>query len=339
MFTETTSAAPRVRAGLRIALAALALAVLVLPFRNASAQTEPCANRGALDVGFCDNDGDLVADLPQDRSKWQNPSVLFFSYSPVEDPAVYIDLFKPFLDHISKVTGKQVRYFAAQSYAAQVEAMRSGRLHIAGISTGPTPFAVNLAGYVPFAIMGTDKGQFGYKLQIIVPADSPIQRIEDLKGKTVAHTEESSNSGNQAPRALFPTLGVTPDKDYKVIYSGGHDRSVLGVAHKDYEAAAIASEVMIRIIQRGMVKADSVRIIWESDPFPTTSFGHVYNLHPDLAAKVREAFLTYSIKGSPLGKEFKTVDKFIPITYKQHWAVIRTIQKANKIVYTKENIK
>ena len=298
-----------------------------------------CANRGDLDSMFCDDDEDLVADLPEDPSKWQNPDVLFFSYSPVEDPSVYVNMFKPFLDHIKEVTGKEVRYFTAQSYAAQIEAMRSGRLHIAGISTGPTAFAVNLAGYVPFALMGNEKGQYGYRLQVIVPAKSPIQTLADLKGHTVAHTEESSNSGNQAPRALLPLHGIVPDKDYKVVYSGGHDRSVLGVAHGDYEAANIASSVMDRMMDRGVVKRDAIRVIWQTDPFPTTSFGEVYNLDPVLALKIRKAFFTYKFKGTPLGKEFKGVDGFIPITYKQHWSVIRQIQKANNVKYTREAVK
>jgi phosphonate transport system substrate-binding protein len=163
--------------------------------------------------------------------------------------------------------------------------------------------------------------------------------MTDLKGHTVAHTEESSNSGNQAPRALFPSEGITPDKDYKVIYSGGHDRSVLGVAHGDYEAATIASEVMERMFDRGVVKRESIRLIWQTEPFPTTSFGHVYNLDPILALKVRKAFLTYEFKDTALGKEFKAVDRFIPITYKQHWAVIRQIQKANDVKYTREAVK
>ena len=298
-----------------------------------------CANRGDLDAMYCDDDEDLVADLPEDRTKWQNPGVLFFSYTPAEDPSVYVNMFKPFLAHLEQVTGRQVRYFSAQSYAAQIEAMRSGRLHIAGIATGPTAFAVNLAGYVPFALMGTEKGQYGYRLQVIVPANSPIRSLADLKRRTVAHTEESSNSGNQAPRALLPSEGLIPDVDYTVVYSGGHDRSVLGVAHGDYDAATIASGVMERMMERGVVKREAIRVIWQSDLFPTTSFGHVYSLDPVLALRIRKAFFTYDIKGSPLGKEFKAVDGFIPISYKQHWAVIRQIQKANDVKYTREAVK
>ena len=72
-----------------------------------------------------------------------------FSYTPVEDPAVYENVFADFMAHLAKVTGKKIRWYAAESYAAQVEALRSGRLHIAGVSSGATPYAVNLGGFVP----------------------------------------------------------------------------------------------------------------------------------------------------------------------------------------------
>src|SRR3546814_6548533 len=102
---------------------------------------------------------DLVADTPKDPKKLLNPDTLVFAYTPVEDPAIYADIWKPFIEHLKKVTGKDVRFFAVQSNAAEIEAMRSNRLHIAGYSTGPTPFAVNLAGAVPFALMGSELGR------------------------------------------------------------------------------------------------------------------------------------------------------------------------------------
>src|SRR3546814_1162827 len=76
---------------------------------------------------------------------------------------------------------------------------------------------------------------FGYTLQLYTRKDSGIDTLEDLKGKRVAHTSPTSNSGNQAPRALFADLGVVPEKDYEVVYSGSHDQSMLGVVAGDYE--------------------------------------------------------------------------------------------------------
>ncbi len=321
---------------LRLWIAASLLPVLTLGMAsNASAECE----RGALAAMYCDENGDLVADLPDDKSEWVNPETLIFAYTPVEDPAIYSDIWQPFIDHLEDVTGRDVRFFAVQSNAAQVEAMRSGRLHVAGFSTGPTPFAVNLAGAVPFALMGSDEGRFGYTLQVYTQDDSDIKEIADLKGKRVAHTSPTSNSGNQAPRALFPEMGVVPGEDYEVIYSGSHDQSMLGVVAGDYDAAPVASEVVERMADRDLYDEEDVRIVWESDSFPTTSYNHAHNLHPDLVEKIKEAFYSFKFAGTELGEEFDGVETFVPINYKQHWKVIRAIQAANGVQYTPENLK
>ncbi len=316
--------------------AALAVSAMMFGF---SGQALADCERGALDTLYCDKDGDMVADLPEDKSKWVDPDTLIFAYTPVEDPAIYADIWQPFIDHLSEVTGKDVRFFAVQSNSAQVEAMRSGRLHIAGFSTGPTPFAVNLAGAVPFALMGSDSGRFGYSLQVFTHADSDIYELKDLKGKRVAHTSPTSNSGNQAPRALFPEMGVVPGEDYEIVFSGSHDQSMLGVVAKDYDAAPVASEVIERMAARGLYDEEDVRMIWESDRFPTTSYNYAHNLNPELAKKIREAFYSFKFAGTELGEEFEGVETFIPINYKDNWKVIRTIQASNGVQYTRDNLR
>src|SRR3546814_5338115 len=84
---------------------------------------------------------------------------------------------------MEKVTGKKVQFFPVQSNAAQIEAMRAGRLHIAGFNTGSNPLAVNCAGFVSFAIMAHADDSFGYEMEIITYPGSGIEKMEDLKGK------------------------------------------------------------------------------------------------------------------------------------------------------------
>lgn len=302
------------------------------------ALAQACASRGALDARYCDENGDLIADAPKDSKAWQNPGTLVFSYTPVEDPAVYENVFADFLAHLSKVTGKRVRWYPAESYAAQVEAMRSGRLHIAGVATGPTPYAVNLAGFEPIVAMQRANGSVGYTLQLITLKDSPIKTVADLKGKRVAHVAPSSNSGDLAPRALFSRMGVMPGKDYEVLYSGKHDNSIMGVVNKDYDAAPVASTVVERMQARGLFKPDTLRIIYESAPFPRTAFGVPHNLNPELKAKIREAFLNFDFKKSGLAKEFKDTERFAPIVYKDGWRDVLTIQQASGVKYTQEGL-
>ena len=315
----------------------IALAFAATCFISTSAAAAECKNRGDLDSRYCDDNGDLVADTPTDAGDLLDPDTLIFSYTPVEDPAVYENVFTEVMDYLSKKTGKKVKWYGAESYAAQVEAMRSGRLHVAGISTGPTVFGVNLAGYVPMSIMCKGDGSFGYRLQLITQRDSDIMKVSDLKGRKVAHVTPSSNSGNQAPRALFKDMGVVPDQDYEVIYSGKHDNSIMGVANRDYDAAPIASSVLDRMASKGIVNKDDLRVIWESQPFPTTSYGYAHNLHPDLQKSVSDAFLTFDWKGTALAKEFgKQADKFCAITFKEQWKPIRVIQTENGVVYSDE---
>ena len=262
-----------------------AAATLATPLWAADA----CTNRGELDPMYCDANKDMVADVPTDSKKWKNPSTIVFTYTPVEDPAVYENIFKPFTTHLAKCLDKKVVFYQVQSNAAEIEAMRSGRLHVGGFSTGPTAFAVNLAGAIPFAVKGNSKEFQGYNLIVIVKANSPYQKLADLKGKKVAHTSPSSNSGHLAPLALFPAQGLTPDKDYKIIFSGKHDQSVMGVNSGDYDAAAVASDVFHRMAERGQVKEADFRIIYRSQKFPTSSFAYAHDLAPE--ARRQDALL------------------------------------------------
>jgi len=307
-------------------------------FLATAAFAADCKNRGTLDEMYCDENGDLVADSPKDPNDWKDPSTLVFTYTPVEDPAVYKDAFSDFQAYLEKATGKKVIYYTVQSNAAEVEAMRSGRLHIAGFSTGPTGFAVNLAGYVPIAVKGYADGFQGYNLIVVVKKDSPIQSLADLKGKKVAHTSASSNSGNLAPRAIFPQHGLVPDQDYTVVYSGKHDQSILGVAHGDYDAAPVASDVFNRMAEAGRINADDFRIVFTSPKFPTSSFGYAHNLHPDLVKKIVAAF--YDYRFTPAMQEtFGGADRFFPITYEKDWKVIRDIAAHTGTSYNQVGLK
>jgi phosphonate transport system substrate-binding protein len=299
-----------------------------------AASADECTHRGQLDTLYCDEDHDLVADVPVDPKNWKDPATLVFAYTPVEDPAVYQNVFKPFTEFLSQCTGKRVVYYSVQSNSAEIEAMRSGRLHVAGFSTGPTGFAVNMAGAVPFAAKGTDKGPHGYHLISIVRRDSPYQKLSDLKGKRVAHTSPSSNSGNLAPLVLYPPEGLKPNEDYKPLMSGGHDKSALGVLSGDYDMAGVASDVFERMIARGTLKTEDFRIIYTSPLFPTSSFAHAHDLRPDLARKIRACFFAFDFPPS-MRKEFNGDDRFFPITYKETWRVVREIAEGSGTPYNK----
>ena len=135
-------------------------------------------------------------------------------------------------------------------------------------------------------------------MEIIVPADSPIKTPADIKGKKLAFTAPTSNSGFKAPSALLKSeFNLMAKRDYEPVFSGKHDNSVLGVANKDYDAAAIANEVMFRMFERKVVDKAKIRTIYKSETFPTTGYGVAHNLDPALQAKIKEAFFTFPWEG------------------------------------------
>ena len=312
-------------------LAALAGAVVL---SSAAPAQEDCP-RGTLDKAYCDRNGDLTADPPTDPKKLLNPSTLIFAYTPTEDPAVYQKAWDGFLKHLEKITGKKVVFFPVQSNAAQYEAMRSGRLHVAGVNAGGNATAVNCAGFVPFTMMAAPDNSFGYEMEIIVPADSPIKKPNDLKGHKIAFTDATSNSGFKAPSAILKAdFNLEAKRDFEPVFSGKHDNSILGVVNKDYEAAAVANSVLNRMLDRKVFDPAKIRSIYKSETFPTTGYGTVYNLDPKLVESIKKAFFEYPWEGSALAAEFKKEGKFIPIEYKKDWAVLRKIDEATGVKYT-----
>ena len=314
----------------------IGIAALTFGFGTLPVAAEDCP-RGDLDERYCDWNGDLIADTPANPDDWLDPSTLVFAYTPVEDPAVYKTVWSEFLDHLSETTGKKVLFFPVQSNAAQIEAMRSGRLHISGFNTGSNPLAVNCAGFNPFTIMASLDGNFGYEMEIITHPGSGIEKVEDIKGGKLAFTSPTSNSGFKAPSAILKAdYDMVPERDFEAVYSGKHDNSILGVANKDYPAASIANSVLRRMLSRDVIKADQVKTIYKSQTFPTTGFGVVHSLDPRLKAQIKHAFFSFDWEGTKLQEEFEKSNEgqFLNMNYQEFWEVIRKIDTANGVSYS-----
>lgn len=297
-----------------------------------------------LDDDFHVGSEDLLDEMePRDNPRYGNPlretpddpldpDILDFSMVPTEDPAAYEDTLAPLAENVEAETGKEVNINPLDSYAAQIEAMNADRLHFAGFATGATPFAVNIAGAVPFAIQ-VDDGQFGYRLWVITQADNDdITELSDLAGADVTHVEEASNSGHQAPSALFTAAGVEPGEDYDLEFSGSHENSIRAIDAGDYDAAPIASTVLFRQARDGLIDADEMKVIWASDPFPTTSFCYHHALDPEIVEGIRRAHLDYDYEGTVLA-EYYDREEFVGIDYYTHWDVILEIQQQNGVDY------
>ncbi len=301
------------------------------------AGTSNCPH-GALSKQFCDTDNDMMADTSTDPKDWIDPYTLVFGNVPSQSFMFDKGAKRALMKHIEKITGKQVEFFPYQTNAAELEAMRSGMLHVAGMNTGSVPTAVNCAGFHLFAMTANEDGNYGYTMQIITYPGSGINSIYDLKGNTILFTSSSSNSGHKAPVAILKErFGMQDGIDYKSRFSGSHINSVTKVAHREYKLAAIASGFTTALMLHDKIPQDSVKVIYESDSFPTTGYGYSHKLTPELAQKIEKAFKTFvwhegnNTKPKAFNKFGES--RFIPANYQKNWRIIRDIDKANDITY------
>ncbi len=229
---------------------------------------------------------------------------LVVCYLPNEASDEYAEERSQLQSDLSEALGIKVSEVNASDYNAVVEAMRTGKADLAFY--GPVSYVqaserANAEVLVVPAKEGK-KENAGYTSQIIVRADSDIQTLEDLRGKSFAFVDPSSTSGNYVPTLEFMNAidGITNDDLHtnggffeSVIFSGRHQNGLQSVLNGDIDAAPIASDILRSEITAGRVKQEDIRIIHESSVIPASPFAIRGDLPDDLKNAVKEFLLGY----------------------------------------------
>ncbi|MBK5541438.1 phosphonate ABC transporter substrate-binding protein [Pseudomonas sp. TH05] len=232
---------------------------------------------------------------------------------PSEDSQAMIESSKQVLSSLEKKLGMPVEPFVATDYNGIIEALRAGKLDVAYLGPFSYVLATSVADVEAFAVAVTKKtGQSAYRSLILAHKDSGIGELSDLKGHTFAFVDPSSASGHLFPKAGLEQAGFDPEKLFsRVIFSGSHDASILAVANRKVDAAAVADRILANAVARGLVKDDDLQVVWSSRPIPESPMVWRKNLDPALKEKVAAALA--SIKDVPWGDQGQ-LDGFQPTT-------------------------
>ncbi len=212
-----------------------------------------------------------------------------------------------------------------------IERISSGKAQLAQVNPGIAAQLVTAGQPAPFAVPGNKATgvRNSYKLLLITRVDSEFKKPKDLVGHKIAHSTPTSNSGNLAPRALFPALGLTPDKDYEVAFSNGHERSAIGVLHGFYQGAAVASDLFQRMAIKGEVRASSFRTLWESPPFMTETWMMGKDVSPGLQSRIKACSYSYNFSAN-LRKQLPGNDTFLPINFDRDFATVMEVYRKSQ---------
>jgi phosphonate transport system substrate-binding protein len=183
---------------------------------------------------------------------------------------------KKFVDYASKELGVKFKLFTAAEYSGIMNGLVAGQVQVGWL--GASSYASvwqNCKCVEPIAGAQDVAGGMGYNSVMIVKADSPYQKYEDLKGKTVARNDANSTSGFTIPTYSWAQMGTPIDDYFNSPLSGGHQQTVTGVLNGTFDAGFTWTTVndgfgaLRKMIDKGMLKRKDIRVIWTSPLIPT----------------------------------------------------------------------
>lgn len=256
---------------------------------------------------------------------------LTFAVVPDENATGTEKRYEPFIQYLSKQLGVPVKLRIANDYAAVIEGQVAGNIQIA--LYGPSAFAralMNGAKIDAFAMQVNKDGTKGYYSVLYVKADSPYQKIEDLKGKNLGLVDPNSTSGNNVPRFEMNKMGIKPEEFFSnVVYTGSHENAVIALQQGQVDGAFNwwndENESMLRRMERkSMAKYDDFRIIFKSDQIVNSPFAMLNTLPAELQASIKDAFFSIE-KNDPEAFRVMTDGEqqlWVPITNADYQVII-----------------
>lgn len=176
--------------------------------------------------------------------------------------------------------GVDVELFPASDYAGVMQGLLAGQLEFAGLGSAgyagiylQDPEAVRPL----YTTMQID-GSLGYYAVMYSRADSGIETLEDMEGRSLAFADPNSTSGYLVPNAELRGMGIEPEAYFSETgFGGGHEQAVVAVLQGQYDAGVTwTSGVGARdegfsrgnlrsMVDRGMLDMNEINIIWQSN--------------------------------------------------------------------------
>lgn len=190
----------------------------------------------------------------------------------------------PLKDYLTRTLGRPVNLIIPTNYNATVEALGNGSLDFAYLGGLTYLKAHALYGVVPLVQRSSD---LQFHSLFITSANSGIQSLKDLKGKTFAFGDINSTSGHLMPYLELKQAGINPDTDLKYRYTGSHPATAKAVESGAADAGALDESVYNSMVSEGKLDPGKVKVFYTSKPF----VDYVWVARKDVDPRTQEKFV------------------------------------------------
>ncbi len=212
-------------------------------------------------------------------------------------------------DLITETFSVPVELFPASDYAGVMQGLVAETLEVAGL--GPSAYAgIHLQepdAVEPIITDANTDDSLGYYSVLIVRADSGIETMDDLRGRSLAFADPNSASGYLVPNFELQEQGYrTAGADMffgEIGFSGGHEQSVIALLNGQYDAVATWISGMgdpaagytrgnlRRMVDKGALDMADIRVIWQSSLIANGPMV----IRTNLPQEVKDAFQAFMV--------------------------------------------
>lgn len=256
--------------------------------------TRPCLG-AALGVALLTTAGTASA--------WQDEYPSFrYGVQSVETQGAALTRYEDFHAYVQEKLGVDLDLYLSSEYAGVIQAIASGQIEVMDMgASGYAAAWLETNGNVePLVVPQEEDGSIGYYSVMFVRADSDYHSIEDLAGANFAWADPNSASGYLFPLVGLREMGIEPEDHFdNVVFSGGHEQSIIGVLDGAYDAAVTwTNDVeehtrggLHMMLERGVLDAEDIRIIWVSDLIPNPVIAIRSDVPQEMKDDLRKMFL------------------------------------------------
>ena len=227
------------------------------------------------------------------QEKW--PDQITFGAIPVAGSTSMKENFLPLANYLEKQLGIKVKLQLAGDYTGVITGMRYKSIDVAYLGPKSYVEAARRANAEALVVeVDAESGLPGYRGTIITKKGSGLKTLADLKNKRWAFTSSQSTSGTLVPSIMFAKNNIDPKKYFsKVLYSGGHEASILSIKAGKIDAASTNNLDFNRGLGKQW-KRDDFNIIWTSELIPGAPVAVRKDMPQSLKMAIKGAFLSYN---------------------------------------------
>lgn len=204
---------------------------------------------------------------------------------PLETPAEMFRKFTPFTEYLTKKLNKRIDLKVAVDFQGAIKDIGQGVTQFC-FMTPSTYIEAHKAYDVQVLVSALRDGKPFQHAVIIARADSSINTIEDIRGRSFAFGDPHSTSSHIVPRGMLLEAGIDIKDLLYYNYLGHHDDVAKAVLNGDFDAGAVMESTAYKFKDMGL------KLVKFSDDVPEFNICVAADMDKQILSTLKNALIS-----------------------------------------------